>query len=98
MKLEITNKQLTESLSNLAQEKFLTPELLVKQILEEYVSANSKQTSGKIHFTISEVKSKSESLSNVINVMLDKFKQSCDLTEVKLVEDVSKKYKIEVRL
>ena len=98
MKLDITNKELKEALSNLAQDKFLTPELLVKQILEEYVSANSKQSSSKIHFTVSEVKSKAEWLSNVINVMLDKFKHSCDLTEVKLIEGMDKRYKIEVRL
>ena len=98
MKLDITNKELKEALSNIAQDKFLTPELLVKQILEEYVSANYKQSSSKIHFTVSEVKSKSEWLSNVINVMLERFKYGCDLTEVKLVEGMDKRYKIEVRL
>ena len=98
MKIEINNKQLTEDLANLAKEKYLSPELLIKQILEEYVSENSKETSGKINFTIQEVKSKAYNLSSTINIMLDKFKQSCDFSEVRLVEDINKKIKLEVKL
>ena len=98
MKIELLNKQLVQDLTNLAEANYLTPELFIKQILETYVSENSKQDYSKIDFTVSGMKRKADNLSNTINIMLDKFKQSCDFSEVRLVEDINKKIKLEVKL
>ena len=100
MKLEITNKQLEQDLTTLADKHYLPPELYIKQILEEHISANIKQDSDKITPLVTYVKGEAKGLANVINNMLDSFANKFDV-EVKLVEDLTstiRKYKLEVKL
>ena len=83
MKIEINNKQLEKQLEEIAQNKYITVELLISEILKEYV----EDTSGfEIDNSVIGVRKQANILANEINTKLHMFQNryevSVSLSEV----------------
>ena len=72
MKIEINNKELENKLEQIALDKYITPEMMIAELLKEFV----EDTVGyEIDTSIASIKKEAEKLSNEINTRLNLFEK-----------------------
>lgn len=102
MKIELQNKNLETKLTEIAQSKYTTPELLISEILREYV----EDTTGfEIDNTVTGIRKEVKRLSDEINVKLklfeDRYEVGASLVEVaetQACQIIPQRYRIKVVL
>lgn len=102
MKIELQNKNLETKLTEIAQSKYITPELLISEILREYVGDT---TGFEIDNTIGGIRKEAKRLSDEINVKLKLFEDIyevraslVEVTETQACQSIPQRYKIKVVL
>ena len=101
MKIEINNKQLEKQLEEIAQNKYITVELLISEILKEYV----EDTSGfEIDNSVEGVRQEADKICKEIDTKLKLFenrfdvKASIELNTYPLGQITPQRYNIKVVL
>ena len=75
MKIEIQDKELSESLELLSETNYKEVGQFIKDILQDYVKANCKEDYSKIDTSVSKIKSEAEKLGKNISNTIHNFEK-----------------------